>query len=154
MLALFQDLIRHKAFADAAYLKAIRNHKPAAADPGLRIRLHHIIISNRYWLFANLGRDFDLEAERTVPASLDELILRFKEAHALELDWIAGAAESDLNRAAGSTPFTVAQALTQVCLHSQGHRAQCAEALRALGGTPPPTDFIVWVKQRPAPDWP
>jgi len=44
--------------------------------------------------------------------------------------------------------FSVAQALTQVCLHSQGHRAQCATRLRLLGGTPPATDFILWVKDR------
>jgi uncharacterized damage-inducible protein DinB len=154
MLALFQDLIRHKAFADAAYLKAIHSHPRAAADPGLRTRFHHIIVSNRYWLFANLGVEFDLEAELVVPNSFEELILRFKDAHTRELEWIAGAAESDLDRTIGNTSFTVPQALMQVCLHSQGHRAQCAEALRALGGTPPPTDFIGWVKQRPAPDWP
>jgi uncharacterized damage-inducible protein DinB len=153
MLAFFQDLLRHKAFADAAYLKAIRKHPAAAVDAGLRTRLHHIIISNRYWLFANLGLEFDLETERVVPGSLDELILRFRDAHTRELEWIANATESDLNRTIGNTPFTVPQALMQVCLHSQGHRAQCAEMLRALGGTPPPTDFIFWVKQRPEPEW-
>jgi uncharacterized damage-inducible protein DinB len=44
--------------------------------------------------------------------------------------------------------------LLQVCLHSQGHRAQAAKLLRALGGTPPMLDFILWRVDRPAPPWP
>jgi uncharacterized damage-inducible protein DinB len=153
MLATLQDLVRHKAFADAAYLKAIRAHPKAAADPDLRTKLHHIVISDRYWLFAHLGVDFDPETERAVPDSLDEIAARFKDAHTRELDWIATVTESDLTRTVGATGFPVSQALLQVCLHSQGHRAQCATRLREVGGTPPPTDFIRWVKQRPAPDW-
>jgi uncharacterized damage-inducible protein DinB len=42
----------------------------------------------------------------------------------------------------------------QICLHSHGHRAQSASRLRALGVTPPPTDYILWVMERPNPEWP
>jgi uncharacterized damage-inducible protein DinB len=38
-------------------------------------------------------------------------------------------------------------------MHSHGHRAQCATRLRLLGGTPPAMDFILWLKDRPVPDW-
>ena len=48
---------------------------------------------------------------------------------------------------------SVVQAMMQVCLHSHGHRAQCAVRLRLLGGTPPNMDFILWLKERPAPNW-
>ena len=44
--------------------------------------------------------------------------------------------------------------MMQVAMHSLGHRAQCATRLRALGGNPPNTDFILWLKERPAADWP
>ena len=37
-------------------------------------------------------------------------------------------------------------ALMQVVMHSEHHRAQVAMRLRALGGTPPVTDYIVWVR--------
>jgi hypothetical protein len=50
--------------------------------------------------------------------------------------------------------FTVSQVVMQVCLHSVGHRAQCTTRLRALGGTPSNTDFILWLKDRPAAAWP
>jgi hypothetical protein len=45
---------------------------------------------------------------------------------------------------------TVAQAVMQVCMHSHGHRAQCAKLLRWHGGVPPMTDFILWLASRPA----
>jgi uncharacterized damage-inducible protein DinB len=41
----------------------------------------------------------------------------------------------------------------QVVMHSQSHRGQCASRLRAAGGQPPTLDFIVWLKDRPAPVW-
>ena len=34
----------------------------------------------------------------------------------------------------------------QVVMHSEHHRAQVAMRLRALGGAPPVTDYIIWVR--------
>ena len=155
MLALLQDLLRHKAWADSVLLKAVRRHSAAASDAEFRTRFHHIIVSDRYWLSQNLDLPFDLEKERTIPDSLEGIAALFQEAHARELDWILSKAhESDLTRPIGGRGPSVVQGLMQVCLHSQGHRAQCVLRLRELGGTPPPgLDFIVWLKDRPAPDW-
>jgi hypothetical protein len=50
MLAMLQDLLRHKGHANACLLKAIRQHEPAAQDRQLRELLHHIIVANRFWL--------------------------------------------------------------------------------------------------------
>jgi uncharacterized damage-inducible protein DinB len=47
---------------------------------------------------------------------------------------------------------SVAQAFVQVCLHSQGHRAQAAKLLRRHGGVPPATDFILWLATRSRPE--
>ena len=77
MLAMFQDLVRHKVHANAALLNAIRG---------------------------------------------------------------AGGIGGSASRAA--------------VMHSYGHRAQCATRLRQLGGIPPQMDFVMWLKDRPAPDWP
>ena len=47
--------------------------------------------------------------------------------------------------------LTVAEALTQMAMHSQWHRGQNATRLRELGGEPPTTDLIVWYwKGRPS----
>jgi uncharacterized damage-inducible protein DinB len=158
MLAMLQDLVQHQGFANASLLKAIRVHEAAAHDDELRKLLHHILLANRYWLMLILGMPFDREAEAQMPESLEAIAARYQETHTLELDWISRAQESDLARTL-ETPFipgrrfSVAQALMQVCLHSQGHRAQCAARLRLLGGTPPAMDFILWLTDRPAAEW-
>jgi uncharacterized damage-inducible protein DinB len=158
MLALLQDLVRHKAFANAALLRAIRDHHVAAKDDELRRLLHHIILANRFWLALSLGVPFKREEESRMPESLGAIGEQYRETHAVELEWISGAQEADLTRKL-ETPFipghsfSVAEALMQVCLHSHGHRAQCAVRLRLLGGLPPTMDFILWLKERPTADW-
>ncbi|MDR3672186.1 MAG: DinB family protein [Holophaga sp.] len=49
---------------------------------------------------------------------------------------------------------TVADALTQVAMHTQHHRGQFMTRLKALGGKPQNVDFIIWAwKDRPAGRW-
>jgi uncharacterized damage-inducible protein DinB len=156
---LFQDLIAHKGFADAALLNAIRQHPAASSDAPLRTLLHHMLVSNRFWLLSIVGEPFHTEVETRVPDSLDTVIARFRATHARETDWIAGVTSDALSQTLESPLIpggrcVVSDAVLQVCLHSQGHRAQCAKMLRALGGVPPGTDFIVWRVSRPAPSWP
>jgi len=159
MLAMLQDLIRHKAYADACLLKAIRQHEKAAQDEELRKLLHHIIVANRFWLFLSMGLAFALEEESRIPELLEGIEKLYRKTHAQELEWISQIREPDLDRGLQS-PFvpdrncSVAQALMQVCMHSHGHRSQCATRLRLLGGIPPILDFILWLKERPAADWP
>jgi uncharacterized damage-inducible protein DinB len=158
MIDLLHDLIRHKAYANAALLKAIRRHEPAAQDPELRKLLHHIILADRFWLLLTLGRPFLQEEESPVPESLEAIAARYRETHTQELDWWSRLRESDLARTLETSfipghRYSIAQAAMQVCMHSHGHRAQCAARLRLLGGTPPAMDFVLWLKERPAPDW-
>jgi uncharacterized damage-inducible protein DinB len=154
MLAMLRDLIRHKAFANTKLLIAIRRHQAAAQDDELRSLLHHVLVANRFWLALSLELPFDPEKETPVPESLEAIAALYRTTHSLELNWICRAQQADLARSL-ETPFlpgrrfSVAQALMQVCLHSQGHRAQCGSRLRLLGGTPPSTDFILWLKDRP-----
>jgi len=158
MLAMVQDLVKHKAFANASLLRAIRQHPTAAQDDELRKLLHHVILANRYWLALSLGLPFNHEEESRIPESLEAIAEQYRETHALELQWISSAGEPDLARML-ETPFipgcsfSVAQALTQVCLHSHGHRAQCSMRLRLLGGTPPAMDFVHWLQERPTAEW-
>lgn len=158
MLELLRDLILHKSYANAALIGAIRRHEPAANDPELRQLLHHIMLANRFWLMLSADLPFAIEAESTVPDSLDKITEVYRATDALEREWLAHVEPSDLERELTSPFFTghtysVAQAIMQVCLHSHGHRAQCNTRLRALGGTPPATDFVMWLPDRPAPEW-
>lgn len=158
MLTLLHDLLQHKWTANACLLKAIGQHEKAAHDEELRKLLHHVLLANRFWFSLSAGRAFVLEEESTVPQSLEGVTTNYRETCVQESEWLSHLQESDLVRSI-ETPympgqrFSLAEVLMQVCMHSHGHRAQCATRLRLLGGTPPPLDFIVWLKDRPAPDW-
>ena len=152
------DLVAHKGFADAALLTAIEQHAAAAADPELRELLHHALLANRFWLLTILGQPFVIETESKPAASLADLRLRYRATHAQESEWLAQATDADFERTLESASIpggrcTVAQALLQVCLHSHGHRAQCAKLLRRNGCVPPRMDFILWLTDRASADW-
>jgi uncharacterized damage-inducible protein DinB len=158
MLTLLRDLTAHKGWANAALLRAIRQHDAAAADADLRTLLHHILIANRFWLTAILAEPFDLEAESRVPDSLGPLINTYRSTHEREVEWLATLGEAGLTATVESPLIpgrqrSVSEALIQISLHSQGHRSQCATMLRRLGGIPPTTDFILWVSHRESPVW-
>lgn len=158
MIALLRDLTRHQGHANASMLRAIRRHEAAAQDQELRRLMHHILVATRFWLAQALSRPFAREEESRVPESHDALAARFRETHSEELEWILHVPETELERRV-ETPFlpessfSVAEAWMQVCMHSHGHRSQCATRLRSLGGTPPALDFILWLKDRPAAEW-
>jgi uncharacterized damage-inducible protein DinB len=158
MLAMLLDLFQHQAYADAAMVSAIRSHDIAARDEVLRVLLHHILIAHRFWIHLSQGLPFSVEDEQEAPDSLDLLVSQYRDTQKQEREWLVQLKESDLSRTLESTffpgrPILLSEALMQVCLHSHGHRSQCATRLRQLGGEPPPLDFIVWVQDRPAPIW-
>jgi uncharacterized damage-inducible protein DinB len=150
MLEMLRDLVAHKGHANAAMLNAMRRSAEAVSDPDLRKLLHHILLANRFWLLTILGLPFDLEDESRESSSFDELAERYARMQRQESAWLEGASAPDLARMLEHPQIpggrcTVAQALLQVCMHSHGHRAQCATRLRRHGGVPPATDFILWV---------
>jgi uncharacterized damage-inducible protein DinB len=154
MLEMLRDLVAHKGHANAALLNAIRRNGTASSDPEIWELLHHILLANRFWLLAVLGQPFVHEAEARPSPSFDALVQRYDSTQAEEASWLETATERDLARILENDLIpngrcSVAQAVMQVCLHSHGHRAQCAKLLRRHGGVPPPTDFILWLTSRP-----
>jgi uncharacterized damage-inducible protein DinB len=158
MLDMLRDLVCHNGHANAAMLNAIRQNDTGVADIELADLLHHILLANRFWLVSVLGLPFDIERESRPSGSFDELIQRYGTTHEQQSAWLSTATESDLARVLENPVIpggrcSVAQAFVQVCMHSHGHRAQCAKLLRRHGGEPPATDFILWLASRPAPEW-
>jgi uncharacterized damage-inducible protein DinB len=154
MLEMLRDLVAHKGHANAALLTAIRENPTAASDPELWELLHHILLANRFWLHTILGLQFVHEDETRPSPSFDALIQRFGTTQAQEATWLETATEGDLARILEDALIpngrcSVSQALMQVCLHSHGHRAQCAKLLRRHGTVLPPTDFILWLTSHP-----
>ena len=158
MLEMLRDLVAHKGHANAAMLGAIRQNAAAVSDPELGELLHHVLIANRFWLLNVLGLPFVFEDESRPSNSFDALIQRYCGTQEQESTWLAAATEADLARVL-EIPFipggrcSVAQGVMQVCMHSHGHRAQCAKLFRRHGGVPPMTDFILWLASRPAAEW-
>jgi uncharacterized damage-inducible protein DinB len=154
MLSTIEDLLRHKWWANANLLLAIRQHPSAAEDEELRRMLHHILFSNRFWLLTILGHTFVREDEMQIPHNLTGIMERLNETEHLESEWLSKATESDLERILQTrssrlgVDVSVRQAILQICMHTQGHRPQCATRLRQLGGAPPGMDFALWVKDQ------
>jgi uncharacterized damage-inducible protein DinB len=153
MIEPIQSLFAHMAWADTTLLKAVAAHDGAFSDDEVRKWLHHVVFVQRFFLSLCQQRAFDMERERQVPATLDELEQRFEEAHADGAAYTACPDEAEL---AHTITFpvpafkdfhpSVRDALMQVAMHSEHHRAQVAMRLRALGGAPPMTDYILWVR--------
>lgn len=148
-----RDLVAHKAHANMLLLAAIRRHPDAAADAEIVGLLHHILVANRFWFLTISGQPFVADREMAAPASLDSLVDLYVETHREEDAWMGRATADDLARTLENAMIpggrcTVAQGLMQVCMHSHGHRAQLKKMLRRHGGTPPMTDFILWVAEQ------
>jgi uncharacterized damage-inducible protein DinB len=159
MTGMMNELFQHQAWADAAILQAVRAHSEAAKDEKLRGALHHIVMVQRAFLSLFLARPFDMQKELQAPESFAGLERLYRDSHAEELAFVSTLQEAELTRVIempwiqGSRP-SLAEALMQVVMHSQNHRGQCLSRLRAIGGNPPTLDFILWLKDRPAPVWP
>jgi uncharacterized damage-inducible protein DinB len=159
MLETCRDLVAHKGHANAALMSAIGRHPDARADPEIRGLLDHILIANRFWLLALLGHSFEIGNESSEGLSFDGLVEAYRQTQEREAEWLLAATERDLGRVLELTLIPggrcrVSEAILQVCMHTHGHRAQCARLLRKHGGVPPVTDFIAWVATRPEADWP
>jgi uncharacterized damage-inducible protein DinB len=159
MIGMINELFKHQAWADAAILQAVRAYPEAGNDEKLRHALHHIVMVQRAFLSLFLGRPFDMQKELQAPESLAGLESLFRDSQAEELAFVSSLQEAELTRVIempwipGSLP-SLAEALMQVVMHSQNHRGQCLSRLRTIGGNPPTLDFILWLKDRPAPVWP
>jgi uncharacterized damage-inducible protein DinB len=158
MLSLIGELFDHQAWADATLLAAVRAHPAAGENEKLLHTLHHIVMVQRAFLSIFLQRPFDMAAESKPPDSLDAFAARFRETHGEELAFVGTLDDAALTRVIQTAWFpgaklTLAQAMMQVIMHSQSHRGQCASRLREAGGQPPTLDYILWLKDRPAPAW-
>jgi uncharacterized damage-inducible protein DinB len=153
MIELMQSLFAHMAWADTTLVKAVAAHDGAFADDEVRKWLHHIVMVQSFFLSLFQQRAFDMERWKQAPGTIDEIERRFEETHADAAAYTTRLDEAELARTiAFPVPEwkhfhpLVREALMQVAMHSEHHRAQVAMRLRALGGKPPMTDYIIWVR--------
>lgn len=161
MNSYFDELLAHQEWADAEHWRAFAGHSRALADQALYERLYHIHVVQHAFLWVMGPRtspfDYKKPEDFAEPAALKsygqqglaDLRKRLKSTDAnsfeeiLEVPWFNPPLKISLRHA-----------LMQVAMHSHYHRAQNATRLRELGGVPPGTDFIIWLRDgRPEPRW-
>lgn len=153
MSSYLDELYAHQEWADAEHWLAIEAHPPALADKAIRERLLHIHLVQRafLWVTAPQRAEFAFKKIEDFPSmaelkqyarqGLVEMRARVQETdqarmeEMIEVPWFKPPAK-----------ISIRQALTQAAMHSHYHRGQNATRLRELGGVPPMTDFIVWLK--------
>ncbi len=168
-LELLNDLYRHMEWADAAVWTAVLASAEGKSDAKIREYFHHLHLVQRAFLRAWRGQSRDTpyptfddapslmlwartyyaEAFEHVGTLNDE---QLSEPWPLPLQWA-----SIVEKQFGRTPevTTLGETAMQVALHSTYHRGQINARLRAIGGEPPPVDYLAWLfLGRPATSWP
>ena len=156
-----QELYAHQAWADAEHWRVFEAHPAALADKAIRERLVHIHLVQHFFLWITgpqtsqlvlkEPKDFPDIAELKSYARQgnDDLSEAVKNATS---EWL----EEIIEIAWFKPPLKISRrhALTQAAMHSHYHRGQNATRLRELGGVPPTTDFIVWLRNgKPTEKW-
>ncbi|HEX4006133.1 MAG TPA: DinB family protein [Acidobacteriaceae bacterium] len=154
--ASFPDLFRHQAWADSALLATVHAHPQSLADDTVLKALRHILRVQRVFLARFHGGSGD--EVRELPPEFGTMVALWRTTHQEQIAFVEGLAEADFARTfpmpALAIHPTFAEGLTQVILHSQNHRGQCLTRLRENGAAPPRLDYILWIKDRPAPSYP
>ena len=161
MSSYLEELFAHQEWADAEHWRAFEAHAEALNDKAIRERVFHIhLVQHAFlWMTGSQATPFALKKIEDFPAMTDlKLYGRQGNAELLE-----SSKSLSVERLEGTItipwfkpPLTISRrhALTQAAMHSHYHRGQNATRLRELGGVPPMTDFIVWLRDgKPGARW-
>jgi uncharacterized damage-inducible protein DinB len=155
------ELYSHQAWADAEHWRAFEAHLAALADQAIRERLVHIHLVQHAFLWITGPRTSQLTFKKPEDFPDAPELKAYARQGNVDLAAIVRTATPEwLEEIIGVPWFKPAlkisrrHALTQAAMHSHYHRGQNATRLRELGGEPPPTDFIVWLRDgQPAARW-
>lgn len=158
MLSLIRDLSAHQAWADAEMWRYLDETPAATTDKKVLELMNHTHAVQSFFLSAIQGEPLTRE-ELQKQLAAPELRESYRQYHEQADRYLRKMRESHLNDHIEVPWFPgfqpkVSEALTQVVMHTQHHRAQIAMLLRQLGGDPKPLDYIIWAsKDRPAAQW-
>jgi uncharacterized damage-inducible protein DinB len=155
------ELYRHQEWADAEHWRAFEVYPAVLADKAICERLVHIhqVQYAFLWMVGPRPTSFSFKELKDY-ASMAELKDSAREYHQQIANVLRGLDVSTLEQVVDapwfSRPMNVSRrhALMQAAMHSHYHRGQNATRLRELGGAPPLTDFIIWLRGgQPAARW-
>lgn len=159
MSSYLEELFLHQEWADAEHWRAFESFPQALEDKAIRERLHHIhLVQNAFlWITGPRTEEFAVKKLEDFGTMADLKSYARKGLSRLnEFVKSVGAAEEVIEVPWFRPPakISIRHALMQAAMHSHYHRGQNATRLRDLGGSPPTTDFIVWLhKGQPLADW-
>lgn len=114
--------------------------------------VRHIVFARRLWL--ERLRDGTITATPNEVLSVDQALQRCAFDTAAWVAWLDSAADDDLQGPVAYTALdgtTYTQSLADITMHVVNHTTHHAHELamivRAHGGTPPQTDYIVYTRQ-------
>jgi uncharacterized damage-inducible protein DinB len=153
MTDVFQKLVSHLVWADAAVLAALRE-SPGSDTRGVTLYAH-VVGAEAVWIARIAGRTPEVAVWPTL--SLDEAAALARH-NADELASIIAASTADdfaheieyRNSAGVQFRSTLEDILLHVALHGAYHRGQISLVIRGGGGEPAPSDFIAYVRGAPA----
>ena len=163
MSSYLDELYAHQEWADAEHWRAFEAHPAALEDKAIRERLLHIHqVQYAYvWMTGPRTSQFAFKNIEDF-AGMADLKTYARQGHT-EMVAMVRAVHDNESRMEEIVEIpwfkpplrvSVRHALTQAAMHSHYHRGQNATRLRELGGVPPTTDFIVWLKNgQPAAKW-
>jgi uncharacterized damage-inducible protein DinB len=161
MLSYLDELYGHQEWADTEHWRALEGHATALADRAIRARLHHIhlVQSGFLWVVGPRTTQFAFSKVEDYPDMAD-LKAFARKVHKDLAAMRGGMGEARLAEMIEVPWFqpplkiSVRHALMQAAMHSHYHRGQNATRLGELGGVPPGTDFIEWLRRgQPAVRW-
>jgi len=155
------ELYAHQEWADAEHWRAFEVHPAALADKAICERILHIhqVQHAFLWITGPRTAEFAFKKLEDFPSMADmkEYARRYHAAAGESLKGLDQEKLEELVEAPWFNPpvkLSRRHALTQAAMHSHYHRGQNATRLRELGGAPPMTDFIVWLRNgQPAAQW-
>jgi uncharacterized damage-inducible protein DinB len=166
MASYLDELYAHQEWADAEHWRAFEAHPVALSDKAICERLLHIhqVQYGFLWITEQgitgprtSGFAFKKLGDFPAIADLKEYARRYHAAAGESLKGLDPIKLEEMVEAPWFTPpvkLSRRHALTQAAMHSHYHRGQNATRLRELGGVPPMTDFIIWLRNgQPAAEW-
>ena len=143
-----QELARYQQWADSEHWKVLHANAILSEDAEIKKRLNHM--ATAYEMLTTLARGevpdmSTMKKEHESIADIGAAMQKAAEGLASTL------ASADLEKMIAlprgpKGPFQAPAGvlLFQAMMHSQHHRGQNASRMRALGVTPPMTDYVIW----------
>lgn len=155
------ELYAHQTWADAEHWRAFESHSAALTDKALYDRLYHIHLVQHSFLWITGPRTSQFEYKKIEDLSEPVLLKKYAQQGLTDLaervrTTTPDALDEVIEIAWFQPTLKISRrhALMQAAMHSHYHRGQNATRFRELGGTPPTTDFIVWLqKGQPEARW-